>query len=152
MKRTVFALLATLAAIPIAGAAPSRGADGTIKLRATLTAAPPVIANSKGAVGRGTFTATVSIPKQTITWKLAYKGLTGPVVAAHIHVGQPEGTEQGVLIELCKPCKAGAQRTQPLGFGPAAVIAMLRGNKTYVNVHTTRWLYGEVRGQLKVVR
>jgi hypothetical protein len=151
MRIALALLVAAVAASP-AGAAPRAGAATTFHLRATLTPNPAVIATGAGKDGHGLLTATVSIPKETITWRLTYAGMTGPVIATHIHVGQPEGQEQGVLIGLCEPCRPGAHATQPLGFGPSAVISMLRRNETYVNLHTKRWQYGELRGVLKLVK
>ncbi len=98
--------------------------------------------------------------------------VTGGVVqAAHIHVGA-RGVNGGVSAFLCGGGGKGACPT-PAGMvtgviaaadviGPAAqginageptafaeLVEAVRAGFTYVNVHTTRWPGGEIRGQIK---
>lgn len=105
----------------------------------------------------------------TITFTLDYADLTGPPLAAHIHVGQ-QGVNGGVSVFFCgagssKPlCPAGNSGTVtgtiaasdvvgPVGQGFVAgdivpVIAALRAGFTYANMHTVKFPAGEIRGQV----
>ena len=105
----------------------------------------------KGATkGTGTFTGTlkvVSATKASLKWKLSYSGLTGPGLAAHVHLGAP-GKAGKVIVPLCGPCRSGRGATTSVTAVAAA--AMIAG-KTYVNVHTKANPNGEIRGTVKAV-
>ena len=103
----------------------------------------------KGATtGTGTFTGTlkvVSATKASLTWKLSYSGLTGPGLAAHVHLGAP-GRAGKVIVPLCGPCRSG--RAGKSSVTAVAAAAMIAG-KAYVNVHTKANPNGEIRGTVK---
>ena len=121
-----------------------------VALAAVVFAANPVMVGAKldamqdhaKSNGKGTFAATITGTK--LTWKLTFKGLTGPASAAHIHVGA-KGKSGNVLIALCGPCKSGQS-------GTTRITAMQRRDVekglTYVNVHTAKYPNGEIRGQI----
>jgi hypothetical protein len=109
-------------------------------LRASLSGAQEVPAVA--GAGTGTFTATLS--GTTLRWRLAVKGLSGPVVAAVIHSGAA-GQVGTRLVALCEPCSAPAVGTARL---TAAEVVQLRTGATYVNVGTPTNPTGEIRGQL----
>jgi hypothetical protein len=95
----------------------------------------------------------------------------GVVLAAHIHVGArgvnggistflcggggkaacptPAGTVTGVIAasDVIGPGGQGINAGEPTAF--AELVNAIRAGFTYVNVHTTRWPGGEVRGQIK---
>jgi hypothetical protein len=105
----------------------------------------------KGATkGTGSFTGTlkvVSATKASLTWKLSYARLTGPGLAAHVHLGAP-GKAGKVIVPLCGPCRSGrGGKTSVTAVAAAAMIA----GKTYVNVHTKANPNGEIRGTVKAV-
>jgi CHRD domain-containing protein/cytochrome c len=98
--------------------------------------------------GTGTFTGTLEVAsakRATLTWKLTFARLTGPAIAAHVHLGAP-GKAGKVLVPLCGPCRSGRGGTKRVS--PAAATAMITG-KAYVNVHTKRNPRGEIRGTVK---
>jgi hypothetical protein len=123
--------------------------------------------------GHGTFEARIDDGAGTITWELTYAALEGHLVpngivtASHIHVGQ-RGVNGGVSAFFCggggKPaCPPGEAMlsgviTSAEVVGPAAqgvepgafteLVDAIRAGKTYVNVHTTRFGGGEIRGQV----
>lgn len=136
---------------------PTNGA-GEIRGQLATTASVTTTLNSrqerpkpKGNVRRasGTFTATVvkSGATGTAAWRLRFSGLTGRVVAAHIHIGQ-RGKAGPVAVALCGPCRNGARGTANL---TAATLAALEAGRAYVNVHTPRNPAGEIRGQIRAV-
>jgi hypothetical protein len=114
--------------------------------------------------GKGTFTATIS--SNSISYTLTYSGLSSTTTVAHIHFGQT-GVNGGVVAFLCG---GGGKPTCPTSgtvsgtitasniIGPAdqgiaagdfagALRAIQSGN-TYVNVHSTKFPAGEIRGQI----
>jgi CHRD domain-containing protein len=133
----VAALALVLAAVAFAQAASST------HLKATLTPGQEVPKQAiKAPGGSGTFTATLNGKK--LSWKLVFRKLSGPAVAAHIHLGRP-GKAGGVVVSLCGPCKSGVSGNATLTA--ALVKAILRGG-AYVNVHTAKNPNGEIRGQI----
>lgn len=103
----------------------------------------------KGATnGTGSFTGTLKVAsatKATLTWKLSFARLTGPAIAAHVHLGAP-GKAGKVVVPLCGPCRSGRGGTRAVTAVAAA--AMVAG-KAYVNVHTKANPNGEIRGTVK---
>jgi hypothetical protein len=117
--------------------------------------------------GKGQFRAHIDPAAKTIAYTLTYEGLVA-AQAAHIHLGQPH-TTGGVAAFLCgggdKPaCPATAGTVQgtidaadvigpaPQGIAPGEfdeLVSAIRARATYVNVHTTAYPGGEIRGQLK---
>jgi hypothetical protein len=101
--------------------------------------------------------------------------MSSPVVQAHIHFGASK-TNGGVIVFLCggsKPaCPASGtisgtitagdvsvlpatngDSVIPQGINPAdlgALITAIRSGDTYINVHSTTFPSGEIRGQVEV--
>jgi CHRD domain len=132
---------------------------------------PAVLAQSSGS-----FTAEIN-PDGTISFSLSYANMSSSVVQAHIHFGASK-TNGGVMVFLCggpKPeCPASGAVTGtltaadvsilpatnpdsviPQGVQPGDFTGMLsaiRSGNSYVNVHTTNFPNGEIRGQVHVGR
>lgn len=124
---------------------------------------PPIFSS-----GTGAFRATLARDGQPMGYRLSFSGLTSPATVAHLHFGQP-GVNGGIFAFLCggggKPAcpEAGglvegtlvpgdivAIADQGLEAGDwAAALQILRAGMAYVNVHTTRFPAGEVRGQVR---
>ena len=116
-------------------------------LRTALTARREV-PKPTGNVGRatGSFVATFTTEGTTgaVTWRVTFARLTGPALAAHIHVGRA-GRAGPVAVPLCGPCRNGQRGTAVVN---AATLAALEAGRGYVNIHTRRNPAGEIRGQL----
>lgn len=155
-------LLALLAAAP-----PAMAHE---RLRTGLTGYEEVPAVSTTAGGE--FQAKVSSDESAISWSLSYADLQGDVTQAHIHVGQA-AVNGGISAFLCTNLGNGPAGTQTCpappatisgtvtaadvvgpagqGVGPgefAELLAAIRAGVAYVNVHSTTWPGGEIRGQL----
>lgn len=145
-KATYLAAVLGAAIVSASAFAGSTGSAGpsatTAKLTAFLTANQEIPA-PKGARGSGTFTATVS--GRTITFRLTYKGLTGPAAAAHIHSALAGKANPAPAVSLCGPCRKGQTGTVTAS---AAVMKKILGGATYVNIHTPKNAAGEIRGQI----
>ena len=169
VKGAIF-VCAGLAALALGIAAHGSGARtnvSTIKLRAVLNArqvAPAQEVKVPGATGL--FTATLS--GERLTWKLTYRGLSGPALGAHVHIGKPGARHWEPVIGLCgfladpgQPgsCRSGVHGTALIHGGTLYTISMSAVRKAilnggaYVNIHTTKnYNWGEARGQIEVVK
>lgn len=149
-------------------------ADGKhgMSVSTRLVSYQEVPAVSSPAAGR--FRAKIDEKAGTISYELSYSGLTGDVRQAHIHFGQ-HSVNGGISVFLCQtatnadPTGLAPQCPQsgtvtgllqaantigPAGQGIAAgefaeLIAAIRAGVAYVNVHSSTFPGGEVRGQLR---
>jgi hypothetical protein len=155
------ALLVALAGGSLALAKNDKGG----KARATLNGYEET--PSVSTVARGRFRA--EIDGDSIDYRLTYTGIEGgTALAAHIHFGQRH-TAGGVSAFLCGGGDKPACPT-PGGtvegtidaadvIGPAAqgilagqlneLVRAIRAGAAYVNVHSTTFPAGEIRGQVK---
>jgi hypothetical protein len=148
----VVGIAAGLATAGDSGVSASRQATkltpGSYKINTTMSTKLEVPRPKGTTSGTGTFKATlkvVSATKASLTWKLSFAHLTGPALAAHVHLGAP-GKAGKVVVPLCGPCRSGRGATTSVTAVAAA--AMLAG-KAYVNVHTKANPNGEIRGTVK---
>lgn len=126
------------------------------------------------ATGKGRFEAEIE-QDGTISYRLSYKDMSGPVVQAHIHFGATK-TNGGVMVFLCGGPKAACPTSGtvtgtitaadvsvlpatngdsviPQGIAPGDLAGMLeaiRSGNSYVNVHTSNFPNGEIRGQVEM--
>jgi hypothetical protein len=165
MKRAWFAIVVTAAAL--CGLAQSASAQ-TQTWGALLSGADEVPPISSTATG--TFYATVG-GDGSINFTLTFEGLTTTPLFSHIHFGQKD-VAGGVMIFLCSgggqpACPAAtsgsiqgtiaaANVTGPAtqGVDPGDIAKAMKAvasGEGYVNLHTTKFPGGEIRGQVKVV-
>jgi hypothetical protein len=134
--------------------------NGPGEIRGQLAAAASVrtsltsrqeVPRPKGNVrrARGTFTATAtkSGTSAVLSWRLAFSGLSGRALAAHVHLGR-RGAAGAVAVPLCGPCRSGARGRATVR---GATLAALEAGRAYVNVHTRRNPAGEIRGQVPAI-
>ncbi|HEY2296064.1 MAG TPA: CHRD domain-containing protein [Thermoanaerobaculia bacterium] len=166
--RVVVLLSAVLVMVLAAVPAGAQGGTATARLRPF----DEVPALSTG--GGGHFSATISADGSEITYQLSYLNLSAAVLQSHLHFAQ-KGVNGGIMIFLCSNLGNGPAGTQtcPTGGGtisgtihasdviggafsqgvtPGDLNAVLRGLRigvVYVNVHTTNFPGGEIRGQLQ---
>lgn len=116
--------------------------------------------------GHGTLRLTISDDETKILYELTYDDLNFAPSAAHVHFGLP-ATNGAVLFSLCGTpvaCPPNGQKISGTvvaadikGADPingilagemAKAIRAIRDGATYVNVHTTRFPGGEIRGHI----
>ena len=147
--RTLSALLALAAA----GALPAAAQDamGT-PFMAELSGeaqVPPVETEATGLAD-----VRVDEEAMTVTWTLAYEGLSGDPIAAHFH--GPAGPEDTAppMIDMTVDMEEteGEELPQDIMEGSSEIteeqLTALRDGMMYVNVHTEQHPDGEIRGQV----
>jgi hypothetical protein len=160
----------TLAAFALLGTAATASDDNRIEAKLRGYQEVPTVST----VAQGRLRATVDKVSNTMQYELSYEGLEGDVRMAHIHFGT-RGTNGGIMVWLCQtttnPDPSGAAPMCPQSgsvtgllqasavTGPAAqgieanafgeFLAAIRAGAAYVNVHSSKWPGGEIRGQVK---
>ena len=132
-----------LAALTLAAAIAFAGQASAEKLKATLSGASEVPANT--SKGTGTVDANYDAASKKLTWKLTYSGLTGPATAAHFHGPADAGKNAGVAVPIPNATSSPAEGSATLTDAQAADLL---AGKYYVNVHTAANPGGEIRGQV----
>jgi hypothetical protein len=172
MKRTLLAAASAIA-ISIVLLTPSAYAD-TITFTATLSGATEVPPTA--SAGTGSATVILDTTAQTLLVNVAFSGLTGTTTASHIHcclaspfqaanagvatqtptfVNLPLGVTSGSFSQLLdltlassyNPAFITAQGGTVAG-AEAALIAGMENGESYLNIHTTSFPGGEIRGFL----
>jgi hypothetical protein len=98
----------------------------------------------------GSGTATITFKTGEICWEIDVENITLPAAAAHIHPGA-DGVKGPVLVPLSAPDASGHSEgcTDVDDATHTAIYENLAGH--YVNVHTSDYPDGAVRGQLLAV-
>jgi hypothetical protein len=169
-RRSVFHGLAALAASALSIVAAPAAAQGAHVIRLVPHDEVPAVSS----LASGEFRAFVDEASGTISYTLSYQNLQGDVRQSHIHLGQ-HGVNGGIMVWLCQS----AVNVDPTGLspvcpasgsvsgvihaasvvGPAAqgidptefaeVAQAIRNGVAYVNVHSSKFPGGELRGQLR---
>ena len=167
MKRFVFGaslLFSVVTLLALAGSSATAAHEsGVFKARLNGFNEVPSVSTT----GHGRFRAEINETAQTIEYTLTYSELENPATAAHVHFAKRR-VAGGVIAFLCgggdKPdCPAHGgtvtgtidaadvvgpeeQGIEPGSFGE--LVHAMRARATYVNVHSTRFPAGEIRGQI----
>jgi len=119
---------------------PSAGATLVTKLVGS-TETPP-----DKSTATGTAKITVDVAHNQVCWNLSVQKLQGTVTQAHIH-RSPAGTAGPIVLALSPP--TGGSSSGCKSVGPPLARGIVKSpDAYYVNVHTTRFPEGEIRGQL----
>jgi hypothetical protein len=114
--------------------------DGGMCFATTLSGAQEVPPNPSTATGSGTF---VLAPDHTrLTYSIAFGGLVGTETVQHIHRGAV-GVAGPVVFNL----SPGSPKTGTIALTPAQAADLMAG-LYYVNIHSTTYPGGEIRGQI----
>jgi hypothetical protein len=130
------------------GSAGFRSGAQATALTASLTPGkevPKPTGAKAGAGGRFSAGLTKKASGGTLAWRLTFHGLTGPAIAAHVHIAKP-GVAGKIAVPLCGPCRSGQRGSAKVNAG--TMRALLSGG-AYVNVHTPKNPGGEIRGQVR---
>ena len=105
--------------------------------------------NGTGSAGLGSGTATYDSGTMMLTISGNFSGLTGTTTAAHIH-SAPAGSNGGVVFGLTFSSGVTSGTFSGSGTLTAAQEATLLADGFYVNIHTSAFGGGEIRGQLLI--
>ena len=148
-KRTLL-LFGLLLAVALAGSIRSvatASALATLELSANLMGGAEEVPDPGDPDGMGTATVTLNTDSAQVAFTINVSNITLPAAAAHIHEGA-KGVAGGVVVPLTAPDASGTAR----GTAPAdaALMQRMMDNPAgfYVNVHTSDFPGGAVRGQL----
>ena len=175
-RLTYTALVTAMVSLAVAGAIAwqdgSRSGPTVVKTKLEGFQENPSISTT----GRGELQLRIDEAAETIAYELTYSDLEGVLVpdgvvtAAHIHVGSlhvnggvsaflcggggtpacptPAGTVSGTIAfaGIIGPASQGINAGEATAFDE--LVRAMRAGYTYVNVHTTRWPGGEIRGQI----
>jgi len=152
-----------LAAAGLSMAGCGDATDGVAIFQADLTGSGEVPSRSTAADGA----VGINVEGNTVHYSIETNSITG-VVGAHIHSGaagtngpirialyprpgvnfsdSPTGAVNGVLIQ------GSFTAADVTGISFDAFLAEMRAGTAYANVHTTAFLGGEIRGQLRQVQ
>jgi hypothetical protein len=134
-------LLAALTGLGACHLAPITATTNTMMARLSgADEVPPV-------TGEGTGTVETDLNRKTgvLTWTITYAGLTGPVTAAHFHGPASAGEGAGVVVPITGNLVSPIKGQTPL---TSAQVTGLVAGRWYVNLHTSAYPEGEVRGQV----
>jgi hypothetical protein len=92
--------------------------------------------------GAGTATLTLNDAETEVSYVISYAGMLGTEVAAHFHNGLP-----GVNGPVIHGLPAGQPKAGVWPVGPTEVGLLFAG-QVYVNIHTTLYPGGEIRGDI----
>ena len=140
----ILVAIGSLGALGPAGATlASTASHGGRPLQATLlpeNQIPPTDSN-----GSGTALVTLNSGQGEVCWDISVTRLTSPVILAHIHQGGA-GVNGPVVVDFMEP----ANGLSGCVTADAGLIKQIRRHPAdyYVNVHTTMFPAGEIRGQL----
>ncbi len=130
-----------------AGAERLAGSDhGGRPLTAILTGAAEV-PGPGDPDGTGSAVITLNQGQGEVCWEISVSDITLPAIAAHIHVA-PAGVAGPVVVPLSAPDASGI--SSGCASADPDLIKAIRQDPAayYVNVHTTDFPTGAVRGQL----
>ncbi len=95
----------------------------------------------------GVFSGTLDSVTDVLTYRITYTGLSGPVVAAHLHGAARRDTQAGVMKPIDGPYDSPIKGRVTLD---KAQVKALEKGLVYVNLHTAANPGGEARAQLHV--
>jgi hypothetical protein len=127
-----------------AATAPVQAADGGRPLSAAMVGKVEVPPGDPDGTGTAKF--QVNVGKGQICYSLSVKKLDGTITAAHIHVA-PAGKAGPIVVPLKAPVSGTSSGCVSVKRDLAKNILM-HPSAYYVNVHTTVFPAGAVRGQL----
>lgn len=129
----------------IATAVPSTA--GVINLEATIDGAQANAGAGTGSSGTGSATMTLDDVSNLFSWNISWSGLSGVVTVAHFH--GPAGPGSNAEVQVNFGSISGL--TSP-SIGSTTISALqgadLLAGLWYINIHTTAYLGGEIRGQV----
>ncbi len=128
----------------LAGAGLAHAEPASFKVELTGAQSAPPVETS----GTGTAEVTYDPATRTVTWNIAYSGLSSPATMAHFHGPAKAGQNAPPVIWLSKQ---GSPPANPM-TGSATLTPeqakQFTDGEWYINVHSQSHPAGEIRGQV----
>jgi hypothetical protein len=102
--------------------------------------------NNNNSMGMGSGVLTYDRDRMNLHYMITFDNLSSDVTAAHLHKGV-KGENGGVVYDLNMPTNNGFYGYWKNGFNNAQSLPLRRGDSIYVNIHTSNFPNGEIRGQ-----
>ena len=138
---------------------------------ASLAPSKEVLANGSSAnvnsTASGTWTGTLNPTTNVLTWTMNFSGLTTNSTASHIHAQAPTTTTASVVLNFATfagstislggtsgtatgSINLSSQAATPpsLTISGDSLLKAMNAGQAYVNVHTSQYGGGEIRGQI----
>lgn len=129
----------------------SIAADGGRKFTTTMTGAAEVnaagVPNQGDPNGSGTATITLNYGQSQVCWEIQVSGIALPATGAHIHEA-PATTTGPIVVPLTPPDATGFSSGCTTVNRELIKDIIQHPEEYYVNVHTTEFPSGAIRGQL----
>ena len=121
--------------------------DSTLSSAVVFTASLNAAQESPTDTSKGTGTAyaVLSPDRKQLTYRITYAKLTSNFSAAHFHLGAP-GVNGGVVMPITT-----FNGNSAMGVWndiPDSLVGELIKGNIYINIHTSNYKAGEIRGQL----
>jgi hypothetical protein len=125
-------------------------AQAQIYFQATLDGLQEVSPNTSPGTGFANFTVH---PDMSLTYTVSYQNLLAGPTASHIHGIAGVGTNAGVMIGLTglPATTSGTFSGTYVGPVTAAQLNTMLSGYSYINIHTSLYPGGEIRGQIYLV-
>ena len=102
---------------------------------------------STGAPGTGTLTGTYDDTTNQLGWNISWSGLLAAEIAMHFHAPAPPGVNAGVQLDVGAISGLVSPSIGNSIIGAGLETDLLAG-LSYLNLHTTAFPGGELRGQV----
>ena len=136
--------LPTVRLAVVAGAAHG-GAPFSTPMTQEVTTTPPWAGDADGS---GQALITVNYGQREVCWETSVSNILLPATAAHIHKADPS-VRGLIVLPLSAPGTSGTASGCASGVDPVLLKDILQNPASYyVNVHTTDFPAGAIRGQL----
>jgi hypothetical protein len=134
--------VASIAAGPLPAAA-----DNLQPFTALLNAGQEV--PPRGSSAQGLAFMTFNSTNGELCYSISYQGLTSAEILAHFHAPAPPGQNANVLFDISpSPSPLGSPKTGCVGPLSKQNVRDLRDGLFYINIHTSTFPGGEIRGQV----
>lgn len=147
-RRRILQTMAAAALLPAAARAAIVEETAPIKFGCDLSADEQSAPTESPGKGRADFVLERDTMK--FSWVITYSGLPSKVTGVRIHGPQLIGTNAGVLIDVGADGVASPIRGSTVIDN--GLLQFLLSGRMYVNVVTTKYKDGELRGQIKRLR
>ncbi len=100
----------------------------------------------------GTGIGTLALEGSNLTYNVSFSGLSAPATAGHIHAPAAATNNAGVVIPFTVPAATSGTISGTASSLTPDLVADIVNGLAYVNIHTTNYPAGEIRGQIVPLR